>query len=194
MSSDSDDSAVLVEKRDVAGSAVAEKEPPYLVDENEMKDNKETAKDQQQQQESRACQIVSIIVNKEDIDAEKKEAADDKKKKKDGNDDSNDNDDDDRCCYAFHFEKENLQQIVNRIPSHYKVSVVSVVGAFRTGKSFLLSWFLRYLHYCQQQRESTKTSQNKSDNDTGKDEEPWYKSFTSIGNDGFDWRAGKNIV
>ena len=30
-----------------------------------------------------------------------------------------------------------------------KVSVLAVVGAFRTGKSFVLDIFLRYLQYCE---------------------------------------------
>jgi hypothetical protein len=33
-------------------------------------------------------------------------------------------------------------------PKHMPVAVVSIVGAFRTGKSFLLDFILRYLHSC----------------------------------------------
>lgn len=45
----------------------------------------------------------------------------------------------------FVLREENLASIIAKIPSDAKVSIVSVVGAFRTGKSFLLNFFLRYL-------------------------------------------------
>jgi atlastin len=45
----------------------------------------------------------------------------------------------------FVLNEENLSSIVAKIPKDAKVSIVSVVGAFRTGKSFLLNFFLRYL-------------------------------------------------
>lgn len=82
-------------------------------------------------------------------------------------------------AYAFTYHQEQFDQILSRIPSGYKVAVVSVVGAFRTGKSFLLTWFLRYLHAIQQV------------NYDGEDEEtPWYETVSTVGNDGFHWKAG----
>ena len=77
---------------------------------------------------------------------------------------------------GFNFHKKRLDSILIKIPQNTKVSVISVVGAFRTGKSFLLSWFLRYLTH----RESS------SSNDT-----VWHDQKTSLGRqDGFHWRGG----
>jgi atlastin len=80
--------------------------------------------------------------------------------------------------FAFTFHEKELNEIMSKIPPGWKVAVVSVVGAYRTGKSFLLSWFLRYLHHI------GKKSQ------TDSEEKPWYETFESLGNDGFDWRGG----
>lgn len=81
--------------------------------------------------------------------------------------------------YAFTFHEDELNSVISKIPPGWKVAVVSVVGAFRTGKSFLLSWFLRYLHHL-----SAKDSASDS-------EKPWYENIGSLGNeDGFAWRGG----
>jgi len=80
-------------------------------------------------------------------------------------------------AYAFTFEEENLNTVLSKVPSGWKVAVISVVGAFRTGKSFLLSWFLRYLHHVGEKKVESPTKK-------------WYEEFDTLGNDGFDWRGG----
>jgi atlastin len=93
--------------------------------------------------------------------------------------------------HRFAFRRDLLDSILDDIPKDYRVSVVSVVGAFRTGKSFLLSWFLRYLF-------RSGSSKGKIDNKKKEEEEggtasshpAWYRQFSSLGNDGFEWKAG----
>ncbi len=41
--------------------------------------------------------------------------------------------------------QKNLDEIFSKIPRNTEVSILSVVGKFRSGKSFILNLFLRYL-------------------------------------------------
>jgi len=86
-------------------------------------------------------------------------------------------------AYAFAFHEEALTSILDKIPKEDLVAVVSVVGAFRTGKSFLLNWFLRYL--------------NADIGEDGVVEKDWYTKLNKVGggpggevNPGFHWRGG----
>jgi len=90
--------------------------------------------------------------------------------------------------YAFTFHEKSLNSVLRKVPPGMKVSVVSVVGAFRTGKSFLLSWFLRYLHL--NGRGEFGDDDVDVDNDDAQDAKKWYDTLDSLGNDGFDWRGG----
>jgi len=46
---------------------------------------------------------------------------------------------------SFVLNEEKLRQVLQKVPKDLKLNVISVVGAFRTGKSFILDLFLRYL-------------------------------------------------
>ena len=94
-------------------------------------------------------------------------------------------------AYAFTFHEDSLNHVLNKIEPSMKVCIISVVGAFRTGKSFLLSWFLRYLHYHSQVLGSSDSFQDKTDSVKKNNENVmWYEKVKRLGNDGFDWRGG----
>ncbi|KAH8051659.1 GTPase [Aureococcus anophagefferens] len=54
---------------------------------------------------------------------------------------------DDTDNYAFTLNEAHLDEVTGKVPKGTRVAVVSVVGAFRTGKSFLLTLILRYLRH-----------------------------------------------
>lgn len=58
--------------------------------------------------------------------------------------------------HAFELVEDNLTSLLHREDVRDKpVVVVSVAGAFRKGKSFLLNFFIRYLSYIGQSEVST---------------------------------------
>ena len=90
--------------------------------------------------------------------------------------------------FAFTFHEGELNGILSKVPAGWKVCVVSVVGAFRTGKSFLLSWFLRYL-----EANCTMRAKDDEDDTSGPDGKPWHQRVQTLNQHegSFDWRGGK---
>ena len=83
--------------------------------------------------------------------------------------------------FAFEFHEQQLNSIMRKIPPGWKVAVVSVVGAFRTGKSFLLTWFLTYLDQLKECGSTEKLSSG---------DKKWFENIESIENNAFHWRGG----
>eukprot|EP00536_Pseudo-nitzschia_multiseries_P003452 jgi/Psemu1/236703/estExt_Genewise1.C_530078 len=83
--------------------------------------------------------------------------------------------------FAFEFHEDKLNSVMRKIPPGWKVAVISVVGAFRTGKSFLLTWFLAYL----KELKNMGSADQLIDGD-----KKWFEKIESIENDAFHWRGG----
>ncbi|KAJ0391903.1 hypothetical protein ATCC90586_012027 [Pythium insidiosum] len=105
----------------------------------------------------------------------------------------------------FELDEKALHEIFDKlraVPEDMKVAIVSVVGAFRTGKSFVLDLFLRYLRFGSESRllDLTAASNeqewkkwlhaNVDNHDEGKLEGNSNMEQTH-GEKGFSWRAGR---
>lgn len=95
--------------------------------------------------------------------------------------------------YSFHLEQANLDSIMAQVPKQMKVAVVSVVGAFRTGKSFLLTFLLRYLRHGSDLDESEDWMAAAGDLREGNINEKVLAGDAGRSNveSSFQWRAGK---
>lgn len=83
--------------------------------------------------------------------------------------------------------KERLQSILDKVPEGMKVGIVSVVGAFRMGKSFLLDLMLHYLHYMADKEGEGWTATTGTTNDARNVLEG---SANLRDASGFSWRSG----
>mmetsp|Transcript_11887 Transcript_11887/g.14357 ORF Transcript_11887/g.14357 Transcript_11887/m.14357 type:complete len:562 (+) Transcript_11887:92-1777(+) len=86
--------------------------------------------------------------------------------------------------YQFKAREDNLEHIMNKIPKDLKVAVVSVVGNFRTGKSFLLTFMLRYLRNkdCEGMDWQTAEGDSLTEGNANSEQSGEHESF--------EWRGG----
>ena len=92
----------------------------------------------------------------------------------------------------FKLNEVELEQVMARVPKGMKLSVVSIVGAFRTGKSFLLDFFLKYLRLPQTKigREAwSNLFTSKSSKLEGNSNEKVSEGDKN-NDSGFSWRSG----
>ena len=103
----------------------------------------------------------------------------------------------------FQLNETEFKTVLTKVPTNMKVAIVSVVGAFRTGKSFLLDFFLKYLRLPQDEAGSVEwekmfESGAKLDGNINqtltKDKEKNANEKEDYGKtqSGFSWRAGRD--
>ncbi|TDH71305.1 hypothetical protein CCR75_005729 [Bremia lactucae] len=104
----------------------------------------------------------------------------------------------------FTLDEEALRLIFHQVPEDMKVAIFSVVGAFRTGKSFVLDLFLRYLRHASHGRMLKPDGAQDENTEvwkawvmegvTGSGEEKLEGNSNveqTDGEKGFSWRAGR---
>ncbi|KAH9126995.1 hypothetical protein AeMF1_002644 [Aphanomyces euteiches] len=90
----------------------------------------------------------------------------------------------------FELDDSAIEEILGKISPDMKVAIISVVGAFRTGKSFVLDLFLRYLKYT-----STNPVPDVNSREWAMAYGPQLEGNSNFeqthGETGFSWRAGR---
>jgi len=102
---------------------------------------------------------------------------------------------------TFTLNEAALKKILHNVPEGMEIAIVSVVGAFRTGKSFVLDFMLRYLQSGENAEGSTDVSETwlgdmleaNENVDLQKGADALTKARAKRHNDGgFGWRSGKD--
>ncbi|GMF60591.1 unnamed protein product [Phytophthora fragariaefolia] len=103
----------------------------------------------------------------------------------------------------FELDEAALRHIFHQVPEDMKVAIFSVVGAFRTGKSFALDLFLRYLRHASRGR---MLKRDGADDEAAEVWKAWVLEGVggseaklegnsnvaqTHGEKGFSWRAGR---
>lgn len=96
----------------------------------------------------------------------------------------------------FDLNEDALLDVLSKVPPGMKVSVLAVVGAYRTGKSFLLDIILRYLQYCEDHPDYDYAAEPEDAHGNS----AWFQAHKTVGGApaggdaeeaGFKWRPGR---
>eukprot|EP00924_Labyrinthula_sp_SR-Ha-C_P003089 maker-scaffold_50-snap-gene-1.6-mRNA-1 protein AED:0.01 eAED:0.01 QI:99/1/1/1/0.5/0.33/3/525/524 len=86
---------------------------------------------------------------------------------------------------SFELDEKSLKSIFSSIPEEMPIAIVSVVGGFRTGKSFLLDFFLHYLNITRETEKDLRNWLSYEDQIQGNVDLEEYSTSK-----GFGWKHG----